>query len=149
VLDETSNEKAPCRRFGILFECYPNKVSEAKSLAYVVDDEEVIATTLAKILNQSGFEAVAFTRPLEALRAAEVRCPDFLITDVSMPLLNGIELGIQFKAIYSECRVLLFSGAISTAPLLEGAGQRGFEFTILAKPVHPTELLETLKRMGK
>jgi CheY-like chemotaxis protein len=70
--------------------CYPNKVSEAKSLAYVVDDEEVIATTLAKILNQSGFEAVAFTRPLEALRAAEVRCPDFLITDVSMPILNGI-----------------------------------------------------------
>jgi DNA-binding NtrC family response regulator len=68
------------------------------------------------ILNGSGFEAVAFTQPLEALRAAEVRCPDFLITDVSMPLLNGIELGIQFKAIYPECRVLLFSGAISTAP---------------------------------
>jgi DNA-binding NtrC family response regulator len=124
-------------------------VSETKSLAYVVDDEEVIATTLAKILNQNGFEAFAFTRPLEALRAAEVRRPEFLITDVSMPLLNGIELGIQFKAMYPGCRVLLFSGAISTAPLLEGAEHRGFEFTILAKPVHPTELLETLKRMGK
>ena len=66
-----------------------------------------------------------------------------------MPLLSGIELGIQFKAIYPECRVLLFLEHLLTAPLLKGAGQRGFEFTILAKPVHPTELLETLKRMGK
>ena len=84
------------------------------NLAYVVDDEEVIATTLALILNRSGFEAVAFSRPIEALRAAEQRCPDFLITDVSMPLMNGIDLGIQFKAIHPRCKELLFSGAHST-----------------------------------
>jgi FixJ family two-component response regulator len=118
-----------------------------KRLAYVVDDEETISTTLALILNGNGFEAVAFTEPLKALSAAALRCPDFLITDVSMPLLNGIELGIQFKALYPTCMVLLFSGAITTAPLLKGAGQRGFEFTILAKPVHPSDLLETLKEM--
>jgi FixJ family two-component response regulator len=122
-------------------------MADDKRLAYVVDDEEIIAKTLALILNGSGFEAVAFTEPLIALDAAATKCPDFLITDVSMPLLNGIELGIQFKALYPQCKVLLFSGALSTAHLLEGAGQRGFEFTILAKPVHPTDLLETLKRM--
>jgi DNA-binding NtrC family response regulator len=120
----------------------------AKPLAYVVDDEETIARTLALILNADGFEALAFTEPLRALHAAATRCPDFLITDVSMPLLNGIELGIQFKSLHPQCKVLLFSGAISTGPLLEGAGQRGFEFTILAKPVHPTELLAVLNRMG-
>lgn len=65
-----------------------------------------------------------------------------------MPLLNGIELGIQFKAIYPNCTVLLFSGAHSTGPLLAGASQRGFDFTILAKPVHPNELLDTLNRIG-
>lgn len=122
-------------------------MANEKRLAYVVDDEETIATTLALILNRSGFEAVAFTVPLEALSAIAMRCPDFLITDVSMPTLNGIELGIQVKAIYPKCKVLLFSGAITTGPLLEGAGQRGFEFTILAKPVHPSELLMTLSQM--
>jgi FixJ family two-component response regulator len=125
-----------------------NAMTRAKPLAYVVDDEETIAKTLALILNSSGFEAVAFSKPMEALRAAEKRSPDYLITDVSMPLLNGIELGIQFKAIHPECRVLLFSGAISTGPLLKGAAQKGYEFTILAKPVHPTELLDVLNRMG-
>jgi hypothetical protein len=42
---------------------------------------------------------------------------------------------------------LLFSGAISTSALLTDAAQRGFEFTILAKPVHPVELIQVLKRM--
>ncbi len=125
------------------------KPPETKPLTFVVDDEETIATTLAMILNSSGFEAVPFTKPLEALRAAESRCPNFLVTDVSMPLLNGIELGIQFKAIYPECRVLLFSGALSTSPLLVGAKERGHHFDILAKPVHPRELLAKLSHMDE
>jgi DNA-binding NtrC family response regulator len=126
---------------------YADEMGVTGNLAYVVDDEEVIATTLALILNRSGFEAVAFTQPIEALRAAEQRCPDFLITDVSMPLLNGIDLGIQFKAIHPRCKVLLFSGAHSTGPLLADAHQKGFQFSILAKPVHPTELLAKLKQL--
>ena len=123
-------------------------MSELKNLAFVVDDEEVIATTLALILQGSGFDAVAFTDPLKALVAAETRCPDFLITDVMMPVLNGVELAVQFKAIYPQCRVLLFSGAISTGLLLDDARVKGHEFHILAKPVHPSELLNKLKHMG-
>ena len=71
-----------------------------RSLVNIVDDEEVIATTLPMILNKSGFEAVAFTEPLEVLRATGSRRLEFLVTDVSMPLLDGIDLGIQFKAIH-------------------------------------------------
>jgi CheY-like chemotaxis protein len=117
-------------------------------LAFVVDDEEVIATTLVLILQSSGFDAVAFTDPLKALLAAETRCPDFLITDVMMPVLNGVDLAVQFKAIPPKCRVLLFSGAMSTGPLLESARDKGHDFQILAKPVHPNELLSTLRQMG-
>jgi FixJ family two-component response regulator len=123
--------------------------SASQTLAFVVDDEEIIATTLAMILRGSGFEAVAFTQPVEALRAAEVRCPAFLITDVAMPVLNGIDLAIQFKAIYPSCRVLLFSGALSTSARVDGAKEKGFEFPILAKPVHPKELLAKLKQLGE
>jgi DNA-binding response OmpR family regulator len=121
---------------------------EVKAFAFVVDDEEVIASTLALILQSSGFDAVAFTQPLKALAAAETRCPDFLITDVMMPVLNGVDLAVQFKAIYPQCRVLLFSGAISTGHLLDDARVQGHEFHILAKPVHPSELLNKLKQMG-
>lgn len=122
-------------------------MADARRLVYVVDDEATIAHTLALILEQNGYEAVPFTQPIEALRAAESRRPQFLITDVSMPLLNGIELSIQFKETFPECKILLFSGAMSTSSLLAEAQQRGHDFTILAKPVPPRELLEKLKGM--
>lgn len=122
-------------------------MTKTKRLIYVVDDEATIANTLALILEGSGFEAVPFTEPIQALCAAESRCPDILITDVSMPMMNGIDLGIQFKAIYPACRILLFSGAVRTAGLLADAEQKGHNFKILAKPVHPKELLAKLERL--
>jgi FixJ family two-component response regulator len=115
-------------------------------LVYVVDDEGTIASTTALILNLHAYEAIAFTQPQKALQAAEERCPDFLITDVSMRAMNGIELGMRFKDLYPTCNVLLFSGALSTGPLLEVARQKGFDFRILAKPVYPGDLLEALTR---
>ena len=116
-------------------------------LVYVVDDEGTIAMTTALILNHHSYEAIAFTEPQKALQAAEERCPDLLITDVSMRALNGIDLGMRFKDLYPTCKVLLLSGALSTGPLLEKARQNGFDFTILAKPVYPDDLLQTLGNM--
>src|ERR1700679_3936880 len=108
---------------------------------FVVDDEPIIASTLASILNSSGFSANAFTDPLEALRFAETQCPDFLITDVVMPQLNGSDLGVQFKAMSPKCRILLFSVMAATSDLLESARKKGHKFDLLTKPVHPQKLL--------
>jgi len=116
-----------------------------RPFAFVVDDETLIATTLAAILNASGFEAKSFTDPLAALKAAETRCPDFLVSDVMMPKLNGIDLGVQFKAIYPHCRVLLFSGQAATVDMLSSARAKGHDFPLLEKPVHPKTLLAALE----
>lgn len=118
-----------------------------KARVFVVDDEPVIASTLELILNSAGFSATAFTNPLEALRSAETQCPDFLITDVMMPQLNGIDLGVQFKAIYPRCRILLFSGQAGTGGLMEAARKKGHNFDLLAKPIHPKDLLDVISRL--
>jgi CheY-like chemotaxis protein len=117
-----------------------------KPRIFVVDDEPAIASTLELILNSAGFSATAFTNPLEALRSAETQCPDFLITDVMMPQLNGIDLGVQFKAIYPSCRILLFSGQMATGDLMEAARKKGHNFDLIAKPIHPKDLLEVIGR---
>jgi DNA-binding NtrC family response regulator len=116
---------------------------------FVVDDEPIIGFTLATILESSGYTARSFSDPLDALRAAEVNCPDYLISDVMMPTLNGIDLGIQFKAIYPQVRVLLFSGAASSARLWEDAKSNGHDFDILAKPIHPKALLAAIEMLGE
>jgi len=117
-----------------------------KPLVYVVDDETVIAETLAMILRQAGFAAHAFQDPIRALAAAESASPpNLLIADVVMPGMSGIELAIQFQQTYPECKVLLFSGQAATADLLEAARRQGYDFEVLSKPIHPADLLAKLR----
>jgi DNA-binding NtrC family response regulator len=111
---------------------------------FVVDDEPVIAQTLAIILNRAGFKATAFDAPEKALSAAETNPPTLLISDVVMPRMSGVDLAIRFRTFYPDCRVLLFSGQAKTADLLEHARQNGHDFDLLAKPIHPADLLAKL-----
>lgn len=117
----------------------------AKPKVLVVDDERVIADTLAIILNQNGFDASAvYTGTAAVERARSVR-PDLIISDVIMPDVNGIEAAITIRKILPGCKILLFSGQAATADLLESARAQGHEFEILAKPVHPQDLLAKLR----
>lgn len=117
---------------------------------FVVDDEDVIATTLAMILRlQGGFRARSFTKPLAALEAARLEAPDLLISDVVMPQLSGIDLAIQVRECCPNCRVLLFSGQASTAHLLEAASANGHDFELLLKPVHPADLLTRIRSLSE
>lgn len=116
-----------------------------KPKVLVVDDERVIADTLAMILNQSGFEAKAVYSGEKAVELAPLMAPDMLITDVIMADLNGIDAAIMIRSLLPEIKVLLFSGQAATADLLEKARAKGYEFEILAKPVHPQDLLSRLQ----
>ena len=116
-----------------------------KPRVLVADDERVIADTLAMILNQSGFQTrVAYTGE-KALELASEFKPEMLISDVIMGGLNGIDAAIKIREILPSIKILLFSGQAATADLLEKARTQGYEFEILAKPVHPQDLLARLR----
>jgi CheY-like chemotaxis protein len=119
--------------------------NSTKPKVLVADDERVIADTLAMILNQSGFEARAVYSGEKALELAESFQPDMLISDVIMADLNGIDAAIRIRALLPSIKILLFSGQAATADLLEKARTEGYEFDILAKPVHPQDLLAKLR----
>jgi CheY-like chemotaxis protein len=112
----------------------------------VVDDEAVIADTLAEILSLSGFPAIAAYDGNGALGAALLQPPEMLITDVALPGMNGIDLAITIKRVYPDCKILLFSGQAATADLLTSARKDGYRFTLLTKPVAPQELLAMVAR---
>jgi CheY-like chemotaxis protein len=118
---------------------------KAKPKVLVVDDERVIADTLAIILNQHGYDASAVYTGTAAVERARAVQPDLVISDVIMPDMNGIEAAIHIRRFLPGCKILLFSGQAATADLLENARARGHEFEILAKPVHPQDLLAKLR----
>ncbi len=119
--------------------------SKTKPKVLIVDDEHVIADTLSMILNQSGFEARAVYSGEGALELAQSFAPDMLISDVIMADLNGIDAAIRIRALLPNIKILLFSGQAATADLLEKARAQGYDFEILAKPVHPQDLLARLR----
>lgn len=115
------------------------------SRVLVVDDERVIADTLAVILNDAGFESTAVYSGGDAIREALRMKPDLVICDVIMPDMNGIDASIEIKEALPACKILLFSGQLATAELLKKAQDSGYDFELLTKPIHPHDLLKKLR----
>ena len=114
---------------------------------FVVDDEKAIAETLAIILGKSGFVATSFTNPLEALEKAPMKSPGLLLSDVVMPVLSGVDLAVQIKEKCPNCKILLFSGQAETTDLLTAARKQGHNFPLVAKPIHPANLILRIREL--
>jgi DNA-binding response OmpR family regulator len=124
------------------------KAPTHRTVVLIVDDEPVIADTLAAILTHHGFAAMSAYDAETALELAAVIPPELLISDVMMPGRSGVDLAIAIKEAVPDCQVLLFSGQASTVDLLHSAREAGHDFTVLGKPVHPTELLTQIFNLG-
>ncbi len=107
----------------------------------VIDDDPVIANTLAIILEQSGYAARAAFSGEEGIVVARDFKPQTLITDVIMTGINGIETGIQIRSFLPRCQIWLFAGQAATRDLVQRAAHAGHVFNVLNKPIHPGELL--------
>jgi DNA-binding NtrC family response regulator len=110
----------------------------------VVDDDIVIADSLAVILNANGYHARAVHSAEDAVEKSVLLAPDVLITDVVMTGMSGIELAIHISNTVPTCKIILFSGQAQAADLLADAEERGYRFELLQKPVHPQVLLQHL-----
>lgn len=112
---------------------------------FVVDDEKIIADSLAAILVRCGYDVHAFYDAESALTRAEALAPDLVISDVVMPQMNGVNMAIVISERFPACRILLFSGQTATIDMLDDARRKGYSFELLTKPIHPTGLLAKLE----
>jgi DNA-binding NtrC family response regulator len=112
---------------------------------FVVDDERLIADTLCAILRSSGYDASAFYDAESTIAACRNGGPDFVLSDVSMPGMNGIEMAIKLQDRFPGCGFLIISGHAGRLEILECARAKGYEFEVLAKPVHPKSVLAILE----
>lgn len=111
----------------------------------VVDDERRIADTLSEILGIAGFHVASAYDGWKALEIAAHFRPDYLLSDILMPHMNGVDLAIEVRRICPFARILLFSGQAGISEIVEEGQRKGFEFELVAKPIHPLALIERLK----
>jgi CheY-like chemotaxis protein len=107
----------------------------------VVDDEPAVRQLVVTILEGEGFSCVAACDGLDALDVF-ARSPgaiDFLLSDVAMPRMDGLELASRVAVARPTIGILIMSGHLQNRSL-----QREWRF--LAKPFRTSELLD---RMGE
>lgn len=121
-------------------QCPP--VGDLRPLVLVVDDEPLITVTLSAILNAKGFAVLTAHDAADALDTCALMPPELLITDVSMPGMNGFDLAIEVKRRVRDCEVIFFTGHLNLVEKCKDLDEVSRYCVMLAKPVHPVDLLD-------
>lgn len=113
---------------------------------FIVDDEPFIIEGLYDILDWSSFDMEIVSHAgngQAALNALSAQPVDILITDISMPFMNGLDLIREARQLQPDIKVIILSGFNEFEYLKEGM-QLGIE-NYLLKPINVEELESTLR----
>ena len=112
-----------------------------------VDDSTAMRQMVAFTLQSAGYEVAEAADGQQALNIAKTRSFDLVLSDVNMPVMDGIELIRQLRAlpVYKFTPILMLTTEAGKEKKMEGknAGATGW----IVKPFHPEQLLNTVKRV--
>jgi DNA-binding response OmpR family regulator len=111
----------------------------------VVDDEEFILNLMRNGLTENGFEVVTARNGFEAILAVEEEKPDFVITDIMMPRLNGIEFlrALKNNKATRELPVILISALDEVKTVEQGLAMGAVDY--ITKPFKINEIVGKLR----
>ncbi len=111
----------------------------------LVDDEPSLIRLGERRMRDLGYDVCGFTEPQAALEAFRERGSsiDLVITDYSMPRMNGIEFAREVHRQRPDLPILLLTGYVEDFPLsaLEASGIR----RVLMKPITVAALADAVQ----
>ena len=118
---------------------------EAASILFV-DDELAISDMCNSMLSDLGFQVKTFCSSVEALELFQEQSDlfDLVITDLSMPTMNGVELARRIKHIRPNVPIILCTGYVTsvTERMVSALGIDA----LMYKPVLMAEMAETIRK---
>ena len=118
---------------------------ESKATVLIVDDEKCIRDILTRIIEREGIIVTIATDGTEAYEKIQNSQYDYVISDINMPNMTGLELLKKIKDLNIDTRVLLITskaGEYSPKKILsEGADY------FITKPFKNVEIAQTLRTM--
>ena len=115
-----------------------------KKKILIIDDEESMRHMLSLILKKEGYEVHAVTGGKEALDLLSSLSFDFILSDIIMPEMDGLELLQALKERKVEATIIMMSayGTINTA--VEAMKRGAYDY--ISKPFRPDEVLMALRK---
>ncbi|HRI65739.1 MAG TPA: sigma-54 dependent transcriptional regulator [Polyangium sp.] len=110
----------------------------------IVDDEENLRLVVRTFLKRDGYEVEVASGVEEALGAIDSFGPDFILTDVRMPKLGGLDLLATLKAKGDPATVIVMSAYGNVDLALEAMKAGAYDY--IQKPFKAEELLLTLRK---
>ena len=106
-------------------------------LLLIVDDESVIVDILSRHFRFRGYEVVTASNGAEALGILKSRVIDIVITDIMMPVMNGVALLRAVRDEYPMVHTIIMTGYVTLDNLL--AAMRYGADTCIFKPLDNME----------
>src|SRR5208282_21621 len=121
-----------------------NIFKEAAHPILIVDDEELVLTTLREILSREGYQVVTSPHAVHAVSILKEQQFSVVISDQQMPLVTGLEFLAQVKQIQPDATRILITGVLSLGTVID-AINKGEIYRFVVKPWLREELLATVK----
>ena len=116
------------------------------AIGLVVDDDAQVRRFLAETLRRGGIRIVEARSAHEALKLAALSPPDFVVTDIEMPDLDGVELCRRLRQLAGAAQIPIIAVTGSARSQGDHAAAAGCD-AVLPKPCSPALLVATIYRL--
>lgn len=111
---------------------------EALLSVLVVDDEELLVRSCARILEHEGFRVRTASRGREALELVIRDRPDIILTDLMLPDIDGLELLREVREVDEEVLVIMITGYATVDSSVAAIKAGAYDY--IPKPFTATQL---------
>jgi len=109
----------------------------------IVDDEELLLFTTAKLLEKNGFKVIQATSAIEAIGLLKRHPVEVMILDGKMPGMDGLEALKTVKQFYPFIQVIILTGHATSEAAIEGLNLGAFDY--IMKPISIEELIKKIE----
>ncbi|HXE96943.1 MAG TPA: HD domain-containing phosphohydrolase [Dongiaceae bacterium] len=111
---------------------------------FVIDDDRFVLESVTTLLTEFGFSVRAFSNGHEAVRQFVMEPVDLVLTDINMPIMDGLELLEKIRFLDRETPVVLMTAYADLDVAVKAIQKGAFDFVI--KPYRPQALVHTVEK---
>lgn len=113
----------------------------------IVDDEQTARLGLERIISETMPELIVTTKAengMDALEKIEKRQPDIVISDISMPVMDGIELSRQVRKQYPQIVMIMLTAYDNFSYVQQCLTNQVFDYVL--KPIEEDAFLKVMEK---